>query len=360
MATHVHVDLGERAYDIQIAPGLLAGLGESCRKVASGRRVLLVTDATVDALYGAKATASLAAAGYEVARVVVPAGEESKSGAQLFALYDAAVAHHLDRKDCVLAIGGGVVGDLAGFMAATYLRGVRMIQVPTTLLAMVDSAVGGKTGINLAQGKNLVGSFYQPALVLCDTDLLRSLSRREFAAGLAEVIKYGIIWDESLFHRLERELVDLPAWPAELDAIIARSCAIKAEVVRHDERDSGLRNILNFGHTLGHALENVAGYGTLLHGEAVGVGMVYAARLSSAVKGLSPSCVQRVESLVRKAGLPVAAPRYGWPDLRRAMEVDKKGEGGQPRFVLADRLGHVEWGCVVPEQVLEEAWHAGG
>ncbi len=354
------VQLGERSYDIRIGPDLLKGLGEACRKVAPGRRILLVSDAAVDALYGAMAAASLTAAGYEVVRAVVPVGEESKSGEQLFALYDQAAGHALDRKACVLALGGGVVGDLAGFMAATYLRGVNFIQVPTTLLAMVDSAVGGKTGINLKRGKNLVGAFYQPSLVLCDTDLLKTIPPREFSAGLAEVIKYGVIWDAELFALLEKSVGELSGDHALLGRVIARSCAIKAEVVVKDERDGGLRNILNFGHTLGHALENIAGYGTFLHGEAVGIGLVYAARVSARVKGLSSVEVDRVIALVRKAGLPTYAPGYAWRDLRRAMEVDKKGSEGQPRLVLADRLGHVDWGCVVPEAVLEEAWHGGG
>jgi 3-dehydroquinate synthase len=360
MVTSVRVELGERSYDIAIGSGLLAGLGEACRNVTSGRRVLVVADATVDALYGPAASASLTAAGYEAFRAVVPAGEESKSGERLFELYDQALAHGLDRRACVVALGGGVVGDLAGFMAATYLRGLRFIQVPTTLLAMVDSAVGGKTGINLKQGKNLVGAFHQPSLVVCDTDVLRTLPPREFAAGLAEVIKAGIIQDAGLFAQLEASIAELPRQAALLSSVIARACAIKADVVRLDERDGGLRNILNFGHTLAHALENTAGYGTFLHGEAVGIGLVYAARVSARIHGLPVSEVDRIAGLVQRAGLPVRASGFAWKDLRRAMEVDKKGSDGQPRFVLADRLGHVDWNCIVPDSVLEEVWHASG
>lgn len=360
MVKTVRVELAERAYDIVIGPDLLRGLGESCRKVAPGKRILLVTDATVDALYGPVAEQSLTASGYQVVRAVVPAGEESKSGAQLFALYDRAIDAALDRHACVVALGGGVVGDLAGYMAASYLRGIRFVQVPTTLLAMVDSAVGGKTGINLKQGKNLIGAFYQPALVVCDTALLRTLPTREFAAGLAEVIKYGVIYDADLFARLEREVGKLMTDVRALAEVIARSCAIKAEVVRQDEHDGGLRNILNYGHTLGHALENVAGYGTFLHGEAVGIGMAFAARVSALVHGLNQVDRDRIIALIRQAGLPVHTHDFAWPQLRRAMSVDKKGSEGQPRFVLADRLGHVDWNCVVPEAVLEEAWHAGG
>ena len=360
MAHTERVQLGDRSYDICIGSGLLNGLGEACRGVAPGDRMLLVTDDTVDRLYGQAVSDSLTQAGYEVVRLAVPAGEESKSGTQLFRLYDRAIEMALDRRACVMALGGGVVGDLAGFMAATYLRGLRFIQVPTTLLAMVDSAVGGKTGINLTQGKNLVGAFYQPALVVCDINVLQSLPPREFASGLAEVIKYGIIHDAAFFERLTGQVHQLAQNADALAGIVARSCAIKADVVRQDERDGGLRNILNFGHTLGHALEKVAGYGTFLHGEAVGIGMAYAARVSARVHGLSTGEVDRILALVKAAGLPIHAPGFAWADLRHAMEVDKKGSSGQPRFVLADRIGHVDWGCVVPEDVLEEAWHAGG
>lgn len=354
------VKLGDRSYDIVIGPGLLAQLGEMTRSVAVGKRVLLVSDETVAPLYGAAASKALAASGYSVATAVVPPGEASKSGDWLFRLFDLAVEAGLDRHAVVVALGGGVVGDLAGFMAATYLRGIRLVQAPTTLLAMVDSAVGGKTGINLPQGKNLVGSFHQPELVVCDTDLLKSLPRREFAAGLAEVIKHGIIRDADLFAFLEKRLDDILAGDSTAVAhIVARSCAIKAEVVGQDERESALRAILNFGHTVGHAIENVAGYGAYLHGEAIGAGMVFAARVSARVKGLPEADVERIVALVRRAGLPVAAPELPWADLRKAIDVDKKASGGKPRFVLAERIGRVAFGCEVPEDVLEEVWRGG-
>lgn len=356
----VHVALGDRSYDIVIGPGLLAQLGAICRPVAPGRRVLLVTDETVNGLYGDAAARALEGGGYHVARAVVPAGEESKSGEQLFHLYDRAIGHLLDRHGAVIALGGGVVGDLAGFMAATYLRGIRYVQVPTTLLAMVDSAVGGKTGINLAHGKNLVGSFHQPAAVICDTDALRSLPRREFVAGLAEVIKYGVIRDAGLFETLERDLdAILRGEETVLAGIVERSCAIKAEVVGADERESGLRAILNYGHTLGHALENAAGYGTYLHGEAIGVGMAYAARLSQRVRGLPAAEADRMVALIERAGLPTLAPDVPWASLRKAMDVDKKAAGGRPTFVLAEGIGRVAFGCDVPEDVLEEVWRGG-
>jgi 3-dehydroquinate synthase len=354
------VHLGDRSYDIVIGPGLLAELGELTRANAVGKRVLLVSDETVAGLYGTAAGRALESAGYSVTHATVPPGEASKSGEQLFHLFDRAVAAGLDRHAIVVALGGGVVGDLAGFMAATYLRGIRLVQVPTTLLAMVDSAVGGKTGINLPQGKNLVGSFHQPVLVLCDTDALTSLPRREFDSGLAEVIKHGVIWDADLFAFLEQQMDAIRTGDAAARAhIVARSCAIKAAVVAQDERESGLRAILNFGHTLGHAVENVAGYGAYLHGEAIGIGMAFAARVSERVAGLPVAEGQRLLALVQRAGLPVAAPDLAWRDLRRAMEVDKKGTDGRPRFVLAERIGKVAFGCEVAESVLEEVWRGG-
>jgi len=296
-----------------------------------------------------------------VERAVVPAGEASKDGARLFDLYAAALAAGLDRRGLVVALGGGVVGDLAGFAAATFLRGVRCVQAPTSLLAMVDSSVGGKTGINLPEGKNLVGAFHQPALVLADTDALRTLPRREFVSGLAEVVKYGAIRDAAF---LDAIAADAPALLAGDAAAVARavrrSCEIKAGVVAGDEREeSGLRAVLNFGHTLGHAVESVAGYGTWLHGEAVAIGMAYAARLSVRLAGLGPEAAARLEGLLAALGLPGSAPGLSWAALRRAMGVDKKSAGRVPRFVLLEALGRARAGVEVPEALLEEVWHVG-
>lgn len=359
MSTTIHVALGARSYPIHIAAGGLSRVGEWMRAVAPGKRVLLVADAAVDALYGEPVAASLAGAGYQVARARVPSGETSKSSEQLVALYARCVEAGLDRSSAIVALGGGVVGDLAGYAAATYLRGIRLVQVPTTLLAMVDSSIGGKTGINLPHGKNLVGSFHQPVLVVCDPDALRSLPARERAAGLAEVIKYGVIRDAALFAFLEQHLPRIQAGEsAAQEHVIARSCAIKAEVVAADEHESGERAILNFGHTLAHAIENVAGYGSYLHGEAVGIGMVYAAELSVRLKGFPVPDAARIEALVARAGLPVRAPELAWPALRRAMGVDKKSADGTPRFVLAEAIGRVAYGCTVTESALEEVWHA--
>jgi len=284
MAKTVEVRLGERSYPIHIGRGV--ALGQVVDK-ADGRHALIVTDGNVDPLHGAAVQAAFEARGLACTRMVVPAGEATKELRWVGELYARAATEQLDRSSIVIALGGGVVGDLVGFVAATYLRGVSFIQVPTTLLAMVDSSVGGKTGINLVQGKNLVGAFYQPIEVDADLAMLDSLPEREYLSGLAEVVKYGVIWDAKLFHDFETHASALRARDAAvLERTIARCCEIKAEVVAMDERELGPRAILNFGHTLAHALEKVGGYGRWLHGEAVAIGMRYAAQLSVAQTGL--------------------------------------------------------------------------
>ena len=353
MNCDVNVDLGDRSYPIHIGSGNLDLLGEACKAAGLKGKCLVVTDESVAPLYAGRAVQSLEKAGFKPALEILPAGEPTKCQENLFRLYSRAAAHGLDRKCFMVALGGGVIGDLTGFAAASWLRGIRFVQVPTTVLAMVDSSVGGKTGINIPEGKNLVGAFYQPELVLIDLDTLKTLPPRELAAGMAEVVKYGIIWDAELFKTLEKAV----ATHDELGEIIARCCEIKAEVVGKDERESGLRGILNFGHTAAHAIENVAGYGRFLHGEAVSIGMVYAAHLSVALKGLSVSESARIEKLLAGLSLPVGAPKLDWKDIREAMAVDKKTVGGLTKFVLADRIGHVEFGCEVPEELLEEVWH---
>lgn len=362
MSKVVPVQLGDRSYDILIGPDLLPEVGKQCRALGLGAGSLVVSDSNVDPLYGPVVEESLASAGFAATRTAVPAGEASKSGEQLFALYDRAIAGGLDRRGAVVALGGGVVGDLAGFAAASLFRGVDYIQVPTSLLAMVDSAVGGKTGINLPHGKNLVGAFYQPKAVIASLDTLNTLPRREFASGMAEVIKYGLIRDPDFFAALETSADALLALDeALLTRVIARCCEIKAEVVREDEREtSGVRAELNFGHTLGHAIERVAGYGDYLHGEAIAIGMVYAARLSARQRGFPPEAVDRLEALFRRFGLPTEAPDLEWPALRGAMRVDKKTVSSVTRFVLADDIGRVAVGCEVPDEVLAEVWHGRG
>jgi 3-dehydroquinate synthase len=350
MKRDVNVDLGDRSYPIHIGSGILETLGGACKTAGLKGKCLIVTDEQVAPLYADQVFQSLGKAGFKPALEVLPAGEPTKSQAQLMNLYSKAAAQGLDRKCFMVALGGGVIGDLTGFAAASWLRGIRFVQVPTSLLAMVDSSVGGKTGINIPEGKNLVGAFHQPELVLIDLDTLKTLPPRELAAGMAEVVKYGIIWDAELFRVLEKK--------PEMDAgLIARCCEIKAEVVGQDEREGGLRGILNFGHTAAHAIENVAGYGEFLHGEAVAIGMVYAAHLSVALKGLSVGESARIEKLLAGLSLPVGAPGLPWKDIRAAMAVDKKTVGGLLKFVLADRIGHVDFGCEVPEELLEEVWN---
>jgi 3-dehydroquinate synthase len=335
----------------------LAALGRECRRLDLGARCALICDAHVWPLYGNAALRSLTRAGFKPLVVRIPAGETAKNLRIVQSCYDRLAGHRLERKSFVIALGGGVVGDLAGFVAATYLRGIPFVQVPTTLLAQVDSSVGGKVGVNLEAGKNLVGAFYQPRLVLGDLKTLDTLPVPEYRSGLAEVIKYGIIWDAKLFARLERDLSNLlRREPKTLAGVIARCCEIKAEVVRRDETEGGLRAILNFGHTIGHALEATSGYGTYLHGEAIAIGQVAAARLSSQLAGLPAEQAERIERLLQRAGLPTAlkAPGRRRLQLLKAMALDKKVADGEVKFVLAKRIGRVEFGRRVPAALLEE------
>lgn len=348
----ITVPVGERAYPIRIGSGLLAQVGTWTRDVLGTSRVALVQDATVAELYGVAVRESLEAAGHQVHPVIVPPGEASKSLDELSRLYAAFAEARLDRKSAVLVLGGGVAGDLGGFAAATYLRGLPFVQVPTTLLAQVDSSVGGKTGIDLPTGKNLVGAFHQPSLVVVDLDTLATLPEREFVAGLAEVIKYGVIADAELFQYLEEQRTAILARsPEALTHIIARSCEIKAQVVGADERESGLRAILNYGHTVGHSIEAVAGFGVYAHGEAIAIGMVAAGELSARRTGLDQETAARIRRLLVEYGLPV---RLNAPlpqaELLQAMQLDKKTVGGELRFVLAREIG-----SVVTQPVPEEA-----
>ena len=280
----VHVSLGNRSYAIKIGAGQLNRLGRECARLKLGRRCAIITDTNVGRHYAKTAFNSLASAGFAPVLIIVPPGETAKSLKTVQTCYDQLACYRLERKSFIVALGGGVIGDLAGFVAATYLRGIAFVQVPTTLLAQVDSSVGGKVGVNLKAGKNLVGAFYQPRLVLCDLDTLDTLPVREFRAGLAEVIKYGIIGDAKLFRRLERDLPELLRRESKtLADVVARCCEIKADVVGRDETEGGLRAILNFGHTVGHALEVISSYNKYLHGEAIAIGTVAAAGLSRKV-----------------------------------------------------------------------------
>ena len=337
MAREVQIALGDRSYPIWIGSGVSNRLSEALR----GLRGLVVTDAHVDACHGAKIMERLGAAW---GKIVLPPGEGTKSAVQWADLLERLAAAKLDRQAVLAALGGGVVGDLTGFAAASYMRGIRFVQIPTSLLAMVDSSVGGKTGINLAAGKNLAGAFHQPLAVFADTDLLATLPAREFAAGLAEVVKYGVALDADFFAWLEKNAAAILARdPAALEQMVARCCEIKADVVARDEREGGLRAVLNFGHTLGHAIEKATGFSAVLHGEAVALGMPFALAWSIEANGFDPKDAGRVVFLLAKFGLNVSALKpenLDWRALRDAMGRDKKAQGGAVRFVLCDRLGH--------------------
>jgi 3-dehydroquinate synthase len=343
----VRVPLGERSYEILVGEDLLKGIGARCKKLKLGRRCVIVTDTNVGRLFGKAVTKSLSAAGFEVGSFEFQAGEKSKNLRTMEQCYNAFAEHRLERGSFVVALGGGVVGDLAGFAAASYLRGIDFVQIPTTLLAQVDSSVGGKTGVNLRAGKNLVGAFFQPKLVLCDQETLRTLPKREYRSGLAEVIKYGIIYDSKLFRRIESKISEiLKLDPQTLSALVARCCAIKALVVEEDEQESGLRAILNFGHTIGHAIEAITSYGTYLHGEAISIGQIAAARLSKDQLGLSEAELQRIQEVFEAVGLPIkiSLNQSQKRRLLEAMKLDKKVSDGEVKFVLADKIGHVVWG----------------
>lgn len=336
---YLSVDLGERSYPIAIGPALLDD-AELVARHASGRQVAIVTNTTVAPLYLERLRGGLLARGKQVIEIILPDGEEHKNWTSLMQIFDALLANKCDRKCTLVALGGGVIGDLTGYAAASYMRGVGFIQVPTTLLSQVDSSVGGKTGINHPLGKNMIGAFYQPRAVVADTSTLDTLPARELSAGLAEVIKHGAITDAAFFDWIEQNMDLLMARDrAALAYAIARSCEIKAEVVRQDEREGGLRAILNFGHTFGHAIENGLGYGEWLHGEAVGCGMVMAADLSCRLGLIERGSVERLRALVLAAGLPVTAPDLGTARWLELMEVDKKNEGGAIKFILLKPLG---------------------
>jgi len=346
------VDLGDRAYPIHIGAGLLDRADLILPHLVQ-KRVAIITNTTVAPLYLARLTATLTAAGVAVHPVVLPDGEEYKNWETLNLIFDALLRWRAERKTTLIALGGGVVGDMTGFAAACYQRGVPFIQIPTTLLSQVDSSVGGKTGINHPLGKNMIGAFYQPRLVLADTDTLKTLPSRELSAGLAEVIKYGLIRDAGFLAWLEANMAKLRALDAEaITHAIYRSCEIKAQVVAQDEREGGIRAILNLGHTFGHAIETGMGYGVWLHGEAVAAGMVLAAQTSRKLGWLADEDVARTRALIRAAGLPDEAPDLGLETWLDYMGHDKKVESGKLRFVLLKQPGEAVVTGEVPEGVL--------
>ena len=349
---NVKVDLGDRSYPIRIGSGTLDGAGEAIARATRASQVALLTEPGVGRRYAPRLLRSLRAAGVRAHRFDVPPGDATKNLRQAGRLYDALLAKGLDRSSALVALGGGMVGDLTGYVAATYLRGIPFVQVPTTLLAMVDASVGGKVAVNLPQGKNLIGAFHQPRLVWIDTDTLRSLPARERAAGMAEIIKAGAIWDERFFASLEKRVeAALELDPAALLPAIERACRIKAEVVSRDEREAGVRMLLNFGHTLAHAVEKRYRYGRVLHGEAVAMGMVYAARRSEEL-GLAPRGTrERLEVLVERAGLPTRLPSFPRKAYLEALAVDKKKQDKRIHYVVLRRIGRAETRPMTPQEI---------
>lgn len=354
----LNVDLGHRAYPIHIGPGLLSQPDLLLPHLVQPRAVI-VTNTVVAPLYLETLRAALQARGVEIIPVIVPDGESHKNWETLNLIFDALLTHRVERKTTLIALGGGVIGDLAGFAAASYQRGVPFIQVPTTLLSQVDSSVGGKTGINHPLGKNMIGAFYQPQVVLADTATLNTLPDRELSAGLAEVIKYGLIGDLPFLEWLEINMPKLRARdPQALQYAIARSCQNKADVVAADEREAGVRAHLNLGHTFGHAIESGMGYGNWLHGEAVGAGMVMAADASQRMGWLSEADVARTRALIRAAGLPDVAPDLGAQTYLDFMGHDKKVESGKIHFVLLKQLGEAVVTSELPQAALHETLRA--
>ena len=340
---HVRIELGDRSYDIAIGGQLLADPA-TYAQVPSAAMALIVTNTTVKPLYAQQLASALAGRYAKIHVVELPDGEAYKDWTTLNQIFDALLGQGADRKTVLYALGGGVVGDMTGFAAASYMRGVPFVQVPTTLLAQVDSSVGGKTAINHPMGKNMIGAFYQPQLVVCDLDSLATLPTRELSAGLAEIIKYGPIADMAFLDWIEANLAALLACdPAAMAHAVKRSCEIKAWVVGQDEREAGLRAILNFGHTFGHAIESGLGYGEWLHGEGVGCGMVMAAHLSQRLGLVDMAFVQRLTTLIAQAGLPVRGPVLDNTDnagrYLSLMRLDKKSEAGEIKFVLIDGPG---------------------
>lgn len=340
----VHVKLQERSYPIFIGTNTLDHFASKMLEIIPGcTHALIVCDEHVERTFGKVVRESLNLNGKRTSMLIVPSGEENKSIANLSRLWSQMLDEKADRKSVVVAIGGGVVGDLAGFAAATYTRGLRFVQVPTTLLAMVDSSVGGKTGINLPSAKNMVGAFWQPHAVWIDSSTLESLPEREFRSGLAEVVKYGVILDDSFFEYLEKNADQILARsPQHMESIVSRSCELKAQVVSQDERETtGLRAILNYGHTFGHAIEAKTSYGRFLHGEAISIGMTMAGQLAMRLDLWTNACQRRQTALLRKFQLPVEFSEIPAAKLIEAMQLDKKTEHGKLHFILPTRIGNV-------------------
>lgn len=355
------VGLNERSYPIYFGTGVLAGIGSLCRDLKLGAKVAVVTNPTVGAFYREPVMASLDAAGFGAVCVEIPDGEEFKNSEILDSIYDRLIDSGLDRGAFIIALGGGVVGDIAGFAAASYLRGIPFVQIPTTLLAQVDSSVGGKTGINHSKGKNLIGAFYQPRLVLIDVETLDTLAEREYLSGLAEVVKYGVALDRDFFDQIRSSTDRLLVREKEsLLAVIKRCCAIKASIVEQDERENGLRAVLNYGHTMGHAVETLTGYTAYKHGEAVSIGMVQAARFSQAMGFADASDTEQIIDLLQKLRLPIEPPCFRAEDYTAALFRDKKMRDGGLNFVFNRGIGSFHIGRITDISLLLSVSGIGG
>ncbi|HBQ99382.1 MAG: 3-dehydroquinate synthase [Roseofilum sp. Belize BBD 4] len=359
----VRVELGVLSYEIAIAPASLDELGPRMAQFPSdmkslGKKVLVVSNPTISDYYAEQAIASLTHAGFTVYSHLIPAGEQYKTLDSIQTIYDCALENRLERSSTLVALGGGVIGDMTGFAAATWLRGVNFVQVPTSLLAMVDASIGGKTGVNHPLGKNLIGAFYQPRLVWIDPQVLKTLPEREFRAGMAEVIKYGVIWDLELFERLERskrldrfEEIE----PELLNLILTRSCEAKAQVVSEDEKEVGLRAILNYGHTIGHAIESLTGYEQVIHGEAVAIGMVAVSKIALKMGFWGQDWDQRQLALIEKTGLPTRIPsQVSIESILDSLQTDKKVKSGRVRFILPTEHTEAKITDQVPPDILRE------
>lgn len=358
MESIISVQLPEKSYDIHVATNGLSQLGKQAQKLNIGKKILIISNPEIFDYYGQITINSLTQAGFEVDYHLIPAGEIYKNLESIQSIYDMALQVRLERSSTLLALGGGVIGDMTGFAAATWLRGINFIQVPTSLLAMVDASVGGKTGVNHPQGKNLIGAFYQPKLVMIDPLVLKTLPEREFRAGMAEVIKYGVIWAQNLFTELElaNRLDSLDNLDSELlNLILTRSCQAKAEVVSQDEKESGLRAILNYGHTIGHGLESLTNYQTFVHGEAVAIGMVAAGKIAVKAQLWNEEEAKRQDNLIIKAGLPTKIPaNLDIEAIIASLQLDKKVQGGKVRFILPLKIGKVTISEQINSDLLRE------
>ncbi len=358
MPSVISVALPQSPYDIINAPHNLSKLGDHLAQLKLGKKILLLSNPEIFNHYGDIVLNSLEKSGFEVFIHLIPAGETHKTLNAIAKIYDIALEKRLERSSTMLALGGGVVGDMTGFAAATWLRGINFVQVPTTLLAMVDASIGGKTGVNHPQGKNLIGAFYQPRLVFIDPLVLKTLPEREFRAGMAEVIKYGIIWDVNLFQQLEetknlKTLSDLPE--SLLETIITRSCQAKVDVVSQDEKEADIRAILNYGHTIGHAVESLTGYSQINHGEAVAIGMIAAGKIAVKMGLWNKKDAQRQIDLIEKTGLPTQIPTHLEPNaIIDILQTDKKVKAGKVRFILPTAIGKVIITDEVTTEILQD------